>query len=60
MTRIEIVTQLVAAQIMAHPTWLCNVSKDEVEEAERIADIILSRQAAWYEINKPKTTGRMG
>lgn len=60
MTRIEIVTQLLAAHISSDITALNELSNEDIKSVEALADTIIARQAEWYEINTPKPTGRMG
>lgn len=58
MTRIEIVTQLVAAQIAGNRDKT-SVWEDNVVFAGDLADWILQLNDEWYAANKPKQTGRM-
>lgn len=58
MTRIEIVTQLVAAQIAGNRDKTA-IWKDQVIFAGDLADWILQLNNEWYDLNTPKNTGRM-
>lgn len=58
MTRIEIVTQLVAAQIAGNRDKT-SVWKDHVIFAGDLADWILQLNDEWYAANKPKQTRGM-
>lgn len=57
MTRIEIVTQLIAAQIQRE--GITFVTTAQLECAGELADILIEYNKKYWEDNKPESCGRM-